>query len=115
VLLMEAAREPVPVRIVTAPDTACAGATWSGAVAMVRGRLARRFGEAVSVEHVTVFSPRFFELPEVAAQVEAGEELPIVLVGGTVVSRGGKLSEPRIAEALRAAGVDGTGTGGARP
>jgi hypothetical protein len=104
---MEGAGEPVAVRIVTAPDAACGGPTWSGTVGMIRGRLAHRFGQAVSVEHVTVFSPRFFELAEVAAGVQAGMELPIVFVGGAVVSRGGKISEPRIAEALRAAGVNG--------
>jgi len=43
----------------------------------------------------------------VAAEVQAGTDLPIVLVGGAVVTRGGKISEPRIAEALRAAGVNG--------
>jgi hypothetical protein len=106
-LLMEGAGEPVAVRIVTAPDVACGGPTWSGTVGMIRGRLARRFGQAVSVEHVTVFSPRFFELADVAAGVQAGMELPIVFVGGAVVSRGGKVSEPRIVEALRAAGVNG--------
>lgn len=106
-LLMEGARQPVAVRVVTAPDVACGGPTWSGTVGMIRGRLARRFGEAVSVEHVTVFSARFFEMTDVAALVQASVELPIVLVGGAVVSRGGKVSEPRIVEALRAAGVNG--------
>ena len=104
---MVGAGEPVAVRIVTAPDAACAVPTWSQAVGMIRGRLARRFGEAVRVEHVTLFSPRFFELTDVAAEIQAGTELPIVLVGGAVVSRGGKISEPRIAEALRAAGTNG--------
>ena len=102
---MRVASEPVPVRIVTAPDASCGGTTWSGAVAMIRGRLASRFGEAVTVEHVLAFSPRFFEMTKVTAAIEAGAELPIVLVGEDVVSRGGKLSEPRIAEALRAANV----------
>ena len=104
---MGGAREPVAVRIVTAPDVACGGATWTGTVGMIRGRLARRFGEAVTIEHVTAFSPRFFELADVAAEVQAGADLPIVLVGEAVLSRGGKISEPRITEALRAAGVNG--------
>jgi hypothetical protein len=103
VLLMQGAGESVPVRIVTAPDASCGGATWSGAIAIIRGRLARRFGEAVTVEHVQAFSTRFFEMPKVTAVIEVGAELPIVLVGEDVVSRGGKLSEPKIAEALRAA------------
>ena len=46
---MEGAREPVAVRIVTAPDVACGGPTWSGAVGMIRGQLARGFGEAVTI------------------------------------------------------------------
>ncbi len=94
---------PVQVAIVTAPDATCGGATWSGAVEMIRSRLVRRFGEGVRVEHVTLFSPRFFEMAPVVESVQAGSELPIVVVGEKVVSRGGKLSEPKIAEALRAA------------
>ncbi|MDZ7707828.1 MAG: hypothetical protein U5J97_08040 [Trueperaceae bacterium] len=57
----------------------------------------------------TFFSLRFFELREVAAMVERGAELPIVLVGDAVANRGGKLSEARIAESLEAAGALGTG------
>ncbi len=94
---------PVPVAIVTAPDATCGGATWSDTVEMIRSTLLRRFGEAVRVEHVTLFSPRFFDMAEVAESVQAGSELPIVVVGQQVLSRGGKLSLPRIAEALRAA------------
>lgn len=100
---MAPSRAPIAVRIVTAPDASCAGATWSEAFDLIRSRLARRFGEAVTVEHVQAFSTRFFEMPKVTAAIEAGAELPIVLVGEDVVSRGGKLSEPKIAEALRAA------------
>ena len=48
-LLMEATVDPVAVRIVTAPDVACGGPTWSGAVGMIRGQLARGFGEAVTI------------------------------------------------------------------
>lgn len=106
---MSAVAQRSGVRIVTAPDAACDGPTWSQAVGMMRGRLAVRFGEAVAVEHVAVFSPRFFELPEVAAMVEGGAELPIVLVDDAEISRGGKLSEARIAEAIDAAGALGTG------
>ncbi len=104
---MNEAGDPVTVCIVTAPDVDCGGPTWSAAVGMVAAKLARRFGPQVAIEHVTAFSPRFFELPEVGAGVQAGMDLPIVVVGGAVVSRGGKISEPRIAEALRAAGVNG--------
>ena len=81
-------RAPLSVRIVTAPDVACGGATWSEAVEMIRARLARRFGAAVGVEHVLLFTPRFFEMAEVVAAVQAGAELPIVLVGDAILSRG---------------------------
>lgn len=106
---MNEAGDPVTVRIVTAPDATCGGPTWSAAVGMISAKLARRFGQTVSIEHVTAFGPRFFELSDVAAGVQAGMELPIVLVGGAVVSQGGKISEPRIVEALRAAGLNGLG------
>ena len=110
---MAGENQPTEVCIVTAPDAACAGLTWSEAVSMIRNRLAHRFGGVVTVEHVAVFSPRFFELPGVVSDVAGGSELPIVLVGGAVVSRGGKLSQPQIAAALRGAGV--SETGGDRP
>ncbi len=104
---MAETREPVAVRILTAPDMACDGPTWSGTVGMIRGRLARSFGKEVTVEHVTLFTRRFFEMSDVAAEVQAGTPLPIVLVGDAIVSRGGKISERRIVEALRAAGANG--------
>jgi hypothetical protein len=91
--------------IFTAPDVACGGATWSDAVAMVCARLHRRFGGALEVEHVTLFSPRSFEFPEVMEAISRGAELPLVLLGDRIVSQGGKLSEPSIARAVEEAGV----------
>ena len=93
------------LRIFTAPDAACGGAAWSDAVAMVSARLHRRFGSALEVEHVTLFSPRSFEFPEVMDAISRGAELPLVLLGNRILSQGGKLSEPRIARAIEDAGV----------
>lgn len=88
------------LRIFTAPDPTCGGATWSDAVAMVAARLGRRFGDALEVEHVTLFSPRSFEFPDVLAAISSGAELPVVLLGDRIVSEGGKLSEPKLARAV---------------
>lgn len=96
---------PSTVRIFTAPDASCGGATWSDAVTMVGARLRRRFGGALEVEHVTLFSPRSFEFPKVLQAISDGADLPLVLLGDRIVSQGGKLSEPRIARAVEEAGV----------
>lgn len=91
------------VRIFTAPDATCGGTTWSDAVALVATRLRRRFGDALEVEQVTLFSPRSFEFPRVLAAISAGAELPVVLVDDRIVSEGGKLSEPKLARAVEQA------------
>lgn len=94
------------VRIFTAPDASCGtGMTWAAAVGFVRERLGRRFGERVVVEHIEVFSQRSFEFPGVLEAIQQGGQLPIVLVGDRIVSRGGKLSESRIAREVEAQGV----------
>lgn len=84
--------------------------TWESATHVLRNRLERRFGASVSVEYIELFSPRGFEFPGVLAGI--GEErlrLPVVLVGGEVVSSGAKLNEGviarRVSEVLQA--VDG--------
>jgi hypothetical protein len=73
---------------------------------MVGARLRRRFGDAVEVEQVTLFSPRSFEFPHVLEAISAGAELPIVLMGGRIVSEGGKLSEPKLARLVEQAARD---------
>ena len=94
------------LRIFTAPDPTCGGATWSDAVAMVGARLRRRFGDALEVEHVTLISPRSFEFPDVLEAISSGAELPVVLLGDRIVSEGGKLSEPKLARAVEQAARD---------
>lgn len=94
------------VRVFTTPEAACGtGMTWASAVGFIRERLRRRFGERIAVEHIEIFSGRSFEFPEVLATIQGGSDLPIVLVGDRIVSRGGKLSESRIARVVETLGV----------
>jgi hypothetical protein len=94
---------PIPVRVIAAPDASCGhGMTWSAASALIGERLKRRFGDRVEVEHIEVFSARCFEFPQVMAAIEGGDQLPIVLVGAEIASRGGKLSDRIIGQAIEA-------------
>ncbi len=77
------------------PDT-----TWEAALAVLRQRLHQRFGEAVSLEQIEMFTPRSFEFPDVLDVLQRGGGMPIVRVGDRIVSQGGKLSEPQIAIAI---------------
>jgi disulfide oxidoreductase YuzD len=67
-------------------------ATWVGA------QLRTRFGEAVQVEYYDLFDPQGPALPDDA-------QLPLVLVNGSAVSSGGKVSVPVIRRQLEALGV----------
>ncbi|MCW5962532.1 MAG: hypothetical protein KIT83_00730 [Bryobacterales bacterium] len=94
---------PIRVVIFCAPDAGCgSGATWSGAASFVRERLLRRFGDRAETEHVEVFTPRFFEFPNALSALAAGSPLPFVMVGGQIISQGGKLSDRVIGEAVAA-------------
>lgn len=91
----------IAVRVFAAPDASCAhGSTWSAATRIIGEHLKHRFGEAVQIEHVEVFSARSFEFPEVLEAVKAGGALPVVVVDDRIVSHGGKLSERTIAQAI---------------
>lgn len=91
------------VRVFAAPDASCGhGMTWSAATAFVGQRLQSRFGNSVEIEHIEIFSPRSFEFPEVMAAIEAGGQLPVVMVGDRIVSQGGKLSERILGQAVEA-------------
>ena len=93
--------EALEVCVFIAPDASCGtGMTWSAACAFTSERLKRRFGDAVRVEHIELFGPRTFDFPQVVAAIEGGAPLPIVTVGGQIVSQGGKLSERIIAQAI---------------
>ncbi len=92
---------PIAVRVFAAPDASCGrGSTWSAATKLIGEHLRNRFGGAVVVEHVEMFSPRSFEFPQVLEALKRGAALPIILVNDGVVSQGGKLSERIIAQAI---------------
>lgn len=90
------------VEILAVSAGACAGKpTWETATSLLRRQLLRRFGEAVSVEYIELFSPRSRELPDVLQGI--GDEslrLPIVLINGQVVSAGAKLNEGFLARKI---------------
>lgn len=93
---------PVEVRIIGAPVACTEGTrdTWREVAAWAGRQLAGQFGEAVSVRYFDLFDMDCPPLPE-------GAQLPLVLVEGTVVSSGGKISIPvlrRQVEARIAAG-----------
>ncbi len=74
---------------------------------MIAEGLKRRFGDSVVVEHIEIFSARSFEFPEVMATIQAGGQLPVVLVDGRMVSQGGKLPARIIRQAVEEALVAG--------
>jgi disulfide oxidoreductase YuzD len=90
------------VAVVAVSGGACEGKpTWETATGLLRRQLQRRFGEAVSVEYIELFSPRSLELPDVLQGI--GDEslrLPVVLVNGEVLSSGTKLNEGAIARSV---------------
>ncbi len=93
----------IQVRVFAAPDVSCGhGITWSAASAIVFEALKRRFGDAMTTEHIEMFSARSFDFPEVMAAIQAGSQLPLVMVGDRIVSRGGKLTGRIIREAVTA-------------
>lgn len=99
--LLRMSAKVIHIRVFAAPDASCGhGMTWSAATAFVGERLQRRFGHSVEIEHIEMFSPRSFEFPEVMAAIEAGGQLPVVMVGDRIVSQGGKLSERIIGQAV---------------
>jgi disulfide oxidoreductase YuzD len=88
------------VEIVGAP-VACADGvkdTWRDLAAWVATQLEGRYGDAVRVTYHDLFDADAPSLPPDAA-------LPIVLVNGSVVTNGGKLSVPLIRRAIEALGV----------
>lgn len=92
---------PIPVYIFGLPDAACGqGMTWSAAAAYVRRRLQNKFGDAVTLDYIEIFSARCFDFPEVIERLQAGGKPPIVLVGGQFVDQGSKISEPVLRDVI---------------
>ena len=87
------------------PGACDPGKTWQAAASFVEHRLVERFGSAVNVDYVELFTPDMARYPEVEAAVASGEALPpIVLLDGVRRFAGGKLNvsavERAVAEAL---------------
>ena len=96
------------VVIAAAPMAACAPEkTWRAAAALLERRLHERFGSAVTVTFVELFTPDVDRHPEIEALVTNGAVPPLVLLDRQLHSSGGKLRisgiERAVAECLAAA------------
>lgn len=83
--------EPVHVQIIGAPIACNEGVkdSWRQVSAWAARQLQARFGDRVQVHYYDLFDADRPSLP-------ANARLPLVLVNGTVVSNGGKISLPAI-------------------
>ncbi len=89
------------VRIFALPLAACdPGKTWKAAADMVARRLGDRYGDAVHVQFVEIFSPPSFQYQDILDRVGRGEQAPFVTVNDELIQTGGKLSEPVIRRKL---------------
>jgi len=99
---------PIRVRIVGVPSACASGVTepWRGIAALAASQLGTRFGDQVSIEYHDLFSPEMDNFPEALALVQGGKaDIPLVFVGDTLLSAGGKISLPAIRKALEAQGL----------
>ena len=96
------------MRIVGVPGACPSGISepWRDVARWAAKQLAARFGERVVVEYYDLFSPEMDRFPEAVTLVRRGEAgLPLVFVGDTLLSAGGKVSVPAIRKALEALGL----------
>jgi len=101
-------RLPVRVRIVGVPGACAKGVTepWRDAARWAATQLAARFGDRVAVEYYDLFSPEMERFPEAMALIQRSEaSIPLVFVGDSLLSAGGKVSVPAIRRALEALGL----------
>lgn len=108
----EAKSRPVVVRVFAPPVSECAGDnTWERATGFIEAQIRRRFGDtAVRFEFIHLFSPEFFNHPEIMKLVQAGRGKPaIVTVNGSVIQTEGKLRERVIREQLERTGLSPIG------
>ncbi len=91
---------PIWVRIVGAPVACESGIneTWREVADWAAGQLRARYGESVQVQYYDLFDPACPALP-------ADAQLPVVFVGDTMISSGGKISIPRIRKIIEELGV----------
>ena len=90
----------VTIEIVGAPIACAEGVkdAWREVAAWTGQQLASRYGDAVAVRYYDLMDADCPPLPP-------GVQLPLVLVGGEVVSSGGKVSVPAIRRKLEGMGV----------
>jgi hypothetical protein len=90
----------VTVEIVGAPIACAEGVkdAWREVAQWTAGQLEGRYGEAVAV--------RYYDLMDVdCPPLPPDAQLPLVMVGGEVVSSGGKVSVPAIRRKLEGLGL----------
>ena len=94
------------VTVFAPPALECAGSnTWESAVLAFEHRFAKRYGNKVHFTNADLFSPEFFQNPDVMGAVQQGAEAPVITLNERVIQRGGKLSERIIREELEKLGI----------
>lgn len=92
--------EQVVVRIIGVPTACAEGVTeaWRKVAGQASTQLRARFGDRVRVEYYDLFAPELDGFPEILAKVGEGAQVPLVFVGSELLSSGGKVSGPAIAQ-----------------
>ena len=93
-------KAPVVVEIIGAPVACKDGIkdSWREVAEWTSGRLRARFGDQVRLQYFDLFDPNCPTIPP-------DGQLPVVLVNGTVISSGGKISIPLIRKKIEELGV----------
>ena len=91
---------PIVVQIIGAPIACAEGVkdTWRDVAKHTADQLIARFGDSVQVQYFNLFDSDCPALP-------VGAQLPLVIIGGEVLSSGGKISVPAIRKRIEALGV----------
>jgi len=98
---------PFVVRIFGTPVACKDGIkdAWRSTAAFAGNALRVRFGDQITVEYYDLFSPDMDRFPQVLALVSAGRgQVPLVFIGGELLSSGGAISIPDIRRRLEALG-----------
>jgi hypothetical protein len=92
--------EPIEIQIVGAPIACTEGVkdTWREVAKHTADQLIARFGDRVRVNYFDLFDSACPNLP-------SDVQLPLVMIGGEVLSSGGKISVPAIRKRLEAIGI----------
>ena len=91
---------PIVVQIIGVPIACAEGVkdTWRDVAKHAADQLIARFGDSVQVQYFNLFDSDCPALP-------VGAQLPLVIIGGEVLSSGGKISVPAIRKRIEAFGV----------